>query len=101
MLEYPPFKRFIKITHIGTKTETIYAKNTLLGLLEEYHPLIFSGFIAKQKEKYATNALIKIDPRKWSVPELSTGTSIDTSLSEKLSNLPPSFSISIDPEDLL
>src|SRR3989344_8105478 len=46
-LNYPPFKRFIKITFLGDKTESIKVRQTLKELLKEYNPEIFSGFIPK------------------------------------------------------
>lgn len=100
-LEYPPFKTFIKITHLGNKDETIKAKEVLVRMFQEYKPEIFSGFIAKLKNKYVTNALIKMDCEKWSLPEISAGSSVDKNLLEKLLSLPPSFSVNVDPEDLL
>ncbi len=100
-LGYPPYKRFIKITFLGDKDETINAKNFMNDFLKDYNPEIFSGFLAKQKNKYVTNALIKLEPKKWSIPFLSANSSIDDVLLEKLLSLPPTFSISIDPEDLL
>ena len=100
-LDYPPFKRFIKITHLGDKEQTIKAKKVLEEIFEGYSPEIFSGFVARLKSKYVTNALIKIDPQKWSLPEISAGSSIDENLFIKLSSLPPNFEIFVDPEDLL
>src|SRR3990167_6489790 len=100
-LDYPPFKRFIKITHLGDKEQTIKAKKVLEEIFKEYNPEIFSGFIARLKGKYATNALIKIDPKKWSLPEISTNSSIDENLLNKLHSLQPTFEIYVDPEDLL
>jgi primosomal protein N' (replication factor Y) len=100
-LNYPPFKRFIKITYIGDKTETTKARTALAEVFKEYNPEIFSAFIAKQKEKYITNALIKLDPKKWSLPEISTNSYIDENLYAKLLSLPPSFQVLVDPEDLL
>jgi len=100
-LGYPPFKRFIKIRHFGDKEESTKAKEGLTHIFSEYSPDIFSGFVAKQKNKYATNMLIKIDPNKWSLPELSIGSKIYEELHKKLSTLPPNFEISVDPEDLL
>ena len=100
-LGYPPFKRFIKITYLGNKEDTINAKKMLSEFLKDYHPEIFSGFVAKFKNKYVTNVLIKMDPKKWSLSELSVNSSIDENLLEKLLSLPPTFSISVDPEDLL
>ena len=100
-LGYPPFKRFIKIVHKGTKEEAIEIKKELLENFQEYNPEIFSGFVSKQKGQYVTNALIKIDCKKWSLPQLSANSSIDSNLLIKLTSLPPEFLISIDPEDLL
>jgi primosomal protein N' (replication factor Y) len=100
-LEYPPFKRFIKITHLGDKEQTARAKKILEEIFAEYHPEIFSGFVARLKGKYITNALIKIDPKKWSLPEISTSASINENLLTKLLSLPSVFEIFVDPEDLL
>ncbi|HNW71852.1 MAG TPA: hypothetical protein PKZ36_01835 [Candidatus Paceibacterota bacterium] len=100
-LGYPPYKRFIKITYFGDKENTINTKKTLSEFFKDYNPEIFSGFISKQKNKYITNILIKVDTNKWSLPEISSKTSIDQNLLNKLISLPPSFYINIDPEDLL
>jgi primosomal protein N' (replication factor Y) len=100
-LDYPPYKRFIKISHLGDKDETLKARNMLKEGFAEYSPEIFSGFVAKLKGEYLTNALIKMDIKKWSLPELSNGASIDENLSAKLLVLQPTFGIQVDPEDLL
>ena len=100
-LGYPPYKRFIKITHLGDKDQTIKARKMLEENFKEYAPEIFSGFVARLQGKYATNALIKIDPKKWSLPEISASSSIDENLLNKLHSLQPTFEIYVDPEDLL
>lgn len=100
-LGYPPFKRFIKISFLGDKTDTQKAKKILEDIFAEYSPLIFSGFVARLKEKFVTNALIKLDFKKWSLPELSTNSSIDKNLLNKILSLPAPFEVSVDPEDLL
>ena len=100
-LGYPPFKRFIKITHLGDKDQTLKARKMLEENFKEYAPEIFSGFVARLQGKYATNALIKIDPKKWSLPEISVNSSIDENLLNKLHSLQPTFEIYVDPEDLL
>jgi primosomal protein N' len=100
-LGYPPYVRFIKITHMGDKEKSLNAKKILQDLLGEYNPEIFSGFIAKEKGKYCTNALIRLDIEKWSLPELSRKSSIDQKLYDKLISLPLPFLVTIDPEDLL
>lgn len=100
-LHYPPFKRFIKVRYIGDKEQTIKAREVLKETFIEYSPEIFSGFVAQQKGKYITNLLIKIDPKKWSLPEISLGSKIDENLLAKLVSLPLSYDILVDPEDLL
>jgi len=100
-LGYPPYKTFIKITYLGDKDDSIEAKKSLREVFKEYTPEIFSGFIVKNKNQFVTNALLKLDPQKWSLPELSHGSSIDQNLFNLLSSLPPSYEVSVDPEDLL
>ncbi|MBI3888567.1 hypothetical protein HY311_02125 [Candidatus Nomurabacteria bacterium] len=100
-LDYPPFVRFIKITHLGDREQTTRARKILEEIFSEYHPEIFSGFVARFKDKYVTNALIKMDLKKWSLPEISLGSHIDEDLLAKLLTLPPQFEIFVDPEDLL
>ena len=98
---YPPYKTFIKITYLGDKEETIKTKHAIAEVFKDYNPVIFSGFVAKLKGKYRTNTLIKIDRNNWSIKELSSNSTINQDLFEKLSSLPPTFTISINPEDLL
>ena len=100
-LGYPPFKRFIKVTHMGTKEELSHIKKALEEVFKDYSPDIFSGFVSKMKDKYVTNMLIKLDPKKWSLPELSANSEIDEKLLAKLLSLPHEFSVNIDPENLL
>lgn len=100
-LGYPPFVRFIKITHLGDREEMQKARKFLEEAFEAYSPEIFSGFVAKLKGKYATNALIRMNPRDWSLPSLSVGSRIHEKLYQKLANLPPAFEVMVDPEDLL
>ncbi|MFZ2205220.1 MAG: hypothetical protein WAV23_01370 [Minisyncoccia bacterium] len=100
-LNYPPFKRFIKVTHMGNKEDSIHTKKALEEVFKDYDPEIFSGFVSKIKDKYVTNMLIKMDTKKWSLPELSTNSKIDEKLLEKLLLLPREFSVNIDPENLL
>lgn len=100
-LEYPPFKRFIKITYLGDKAKTERVREFLAETFKEYNPEIFSGFHTKFKDKYITNTLIKLDTKDWSLPDLSLGSNVSDSLHSKLASLPNSFLISVDPEDLL
>ena len=98
---YTPYKTFIKITYLGDKEETIKTKNAIALVFKDYNPVIFSGFVAKLKGKYRTNTLIKIKRNNWSIHELLNNSNINHDLFEKLSSLPPTFTVSINPEDLL
>lgn len=97
---YPPFKRLIKITFAGTAGETDKARKLLDHLLGNYDPQIFSAFIGKVKGQYITNTVIKVDPALWLLPTSDRSPS-HSHLAENLYRLPPSFSINVDPEDLL
>jgi len=97
---YPPFKRLIKITFQGKADETEKARNFIEKNLGDYEPQIFSAFTSKIKGQYITNTVIKIDPQIWPLPTKEE-IIINNNLSQNLSQLPPSFLINIDPEDLL
>jgi primosomal protein N' (replication factor Y) len=99
-LNYPPYKRFIKISFWGNKEEILKAQQTLKEFFKEYNPIVFSGFVSKSKNKYVTNALLKIEKEKWSLPEISNNCFLEKELSKKLFSLSSLFSINIDPEDL-
>ncbi len=100
-LNYPPFKRFIKISCQGDKEESGKTRKYFEEIFKDYQPEIFSSFISKNKNEYATNALLKVDPYKWSLPEILPGGEIDKNLKAIFSSLPSSCDISIDPEDLM
>ena len=99
-LGYPPFKKFIKVSFMGNKVETTEVRRFLSENFKEYNPEIFSGFLARFKDKFITNILIKMEPQNWSLPELSHNSKIDEVLSEKLLSLPSEFVVSVDPEYL-
>jgi primosomal protein N' len=97
---YPPFKRLIKIRFTGTPSETEKARSFINKELEDYDPQIFSAFIAKVRGQYVTNTVIKVNINDWPLPT-NTNKTVNPNLLEILSRLPPSFSINVDPEDLL
>lgn len=97
---YPPYKRLIKITFAGTAQDTEKARSFIERYLGGYEPQIFSAFIGKVKGQYITNTIIKIDPGLWPLP-IDDKKIVNTHLAENLSRLSPSFSINVDPEDLL
>jgi primosomal protein N' (replication factor Y) len=97
---YPPFKRLIKITFEGTAPETEKARGYIEKILGNYEPQIFSAFVSRIKGQYITNTVIKINPKFWPLPTTDKQI-LDPNLVLNLSQLPPSFSINVDPEDLL
>lgn len=100
IFNYPPFKRLIKITFEGTAKETEKAKDLIEKTLSNYDPQIYSAFIGKIKGHFITNTVIKVDPRDWpKIKDAKQETSKE--LREALLDLPLSFKINIDPEDLL
>lgn len=98
---YPPFKRLIKITFRGTAKETEKARLDLEKLFDGYDPQIFSAFVGQVKGQYVTNTVIKVNPKVWPLPIQTNTTDEGRSLLAKLRSLPPSFSVNVDPEDLL
>lgn len=97
---YPPFKRLIKISFEGSSKETESLRNFLEHTLQNYDPQIFSAFVGKIKGNYITNTILKVNPKDWPLIE-TENSKIDPVLFENLSNLPLSFSLNVDPEDLL
>jgi primosomal protein N' (replication factor Y) len=97
---YPPFKRLIKITFEGTAKETEKARNLIEAILPNYEPQIYSAFIGKIKGHFITNTVIKVSPSLWPRVE-DEKNKTDEGLRSALLNLPLSFSINVDPEDLL
>jgi primosomal protein N' (replication factor Y) (superfamily II helicase) len=97
---YPPFKRLIKITFEGSAIETEKARSYIEDILGNFEPQVFSAFTSRIKGKYITNTVIKVDPKIW---PLSTNEKVlpNEDLAKNLSMLSPSFSVNVDPEDLL
>lgn len=100
-LAYPPYSRFIKIVHIGDKIKTSIAKKFLEEHFKEYNPEVFTGYSAKQKNKYTTTMILKVEPEFWSLPSITPKSRVDPVLLGKILSLTPNFAILVDPEDLL
>lgn len=88
---YPPFAFFIKISYSGKQPETEQAMQHLEKSLNEYRPMIFPAFMPHMRGAYTMHAVIKMTPKSWP----------DKKLSDTLAELPPSFTINVDPEHLL
>ncbi len=90
-LGYPPYVRFLKITHQGTREQAAEIKHALAEVFREYEPHIYAAFTGRQAGAYITNMLIKIPAGKMP----------DERLAVKILSLPPEFSVHADPEDIL
>lgn len=99
--DYPPYKRFIKITKTSTKEEILKIKESLVNYFNNYNPISFSGYVKDKNNKYILNILIKLNRSEWPEPYLDKSLNKNQDLSHKLNSLPRDFNISIDPTDLV
>lgn len=88
---FPPHSTLIKISRRGVREIIEKEMEKLSKHLGFYMPHIFPAFVAMIKGRYIMHALIKVPYGEW----------VDEKLLEKLSQLPPQFSINIDPESIL
>lgn len=88
---YPPYKTLIKIMRYGERDRVEQDMKKLEGYLSDFEPSIYPAFIEEVKSNYRMNALLQINPNDWT----------NTDLLNKLKNLPPTFLIKVDPEDIL
>lgn len=99
-LGYPPYKKFIKLTHVGENEDKEKVKEFLEEYFKEYNPLVYSAFIEKIKGKYITHTLLKVEPDVWSI-DSKIGKIKDLALYKKINALADTFEINIEPDDLL
>lgn len=97
-LSYPPYMRFIKISHNGSKEEAQQVKTFLERVFGEFGIETFRSF---SNGKYNTSGIIRLDRKSWSLPALTSGGNIDMKLFKNIRALPTEFAISIDPENIL
>jgi primosomal protein N' (replication factor Y) len=90
-LAYPPFSAMVKISLVGTKAAVIAEMEKLQTTLEPYQIDVFPAFVPGPTGKLIMNGLLKIPRESWP----------DRNLLDKLRNLPPVFSIDVEPESLL
>lgn len=99
--KYPPYKTLIKINCRDSKEKIEMIKEKAAELFAEYAPDIFQAFIAKTRGLYAINIVLKLDRNIWSSEALYGKDGLDQKLSDTLLSLPPSWSVHVDPDDLL
>lgn len=88
---FPPYSTLIKISRSGVREIIEKEMAKLSDHLRVYSPHIFPAFVAMIKGRYIMHALIKIPHGEW----------VDQKLLEKLAQVPPQFSINVDPESIL
>ena len=88
---YPPYTLFIKITREGKSVDVDTDMKYIEEAFAEWNPEVFSGFHIPAPGEETLHALIRIDPKSWPEPRLSS----------LLRGLPPQFTVEIDPEGLL
>ncbi len=88
---FPPHSTLIKISRSGVREIIEKEMGKLSDHLGVYTPHVFPAFVAMIKGRYVMHALIKVPYGEW----------VDEKLLEKLSQIPPQFSINVDPESIL
>lgn len=91
VFDYPPFTVLIKISLTGKEEIVKEEMEKLVEIFAEFDLQTYPAFNAHIKGKYTMNGLIKIGSDRW----------VEKDLLEKLRSLPPYFSISVDPENIL
>lgn len=98
---YPPFGTLIKIQKRGTEEEIDVARKYLGDILKEYDPDIFVLGGRDRNGRYILNAVLRIDYKRWSLPENHIGSLLDGGLKRKLQEISKIALVYVDPEDLL
>ncbi|TSC61601.1 MAG: Uncharacterized protein G01um101448_816 [Parcubacteria group bacterium Gr01-1014_48] len=88
---FPPYSTLIKISRSGVREVIEKEMAKLSDHLNVYSPHVFPAFVAMIKGRYIMHALIKVPHGEW----------VDEKLLEKLTQVPPQFSINVDPESIL
>lgn len=89
--DYPPFTILIKISLSGEKKSVQGSMQILANSLQEYNVNLYPAFTPFGGGVYTMHTLIKIGRARWT----------ENALYEKLRALPPSFSVAVDPENIL
>jgi primosomal protein N' (replication factor Y) len=90
-LNYPPFSLPVKITLTGDKRTVLAGMENLQKIMSPYEIDVFPAFIPGIKGKFSMHGLVKIKRSTW----------VDKDLLQKLRNLPPNYTVNVDPDSLL
>ncbi len=90
-MDFPPFNTYIKLSLVGEKSKVRKEMESVKEMFLPYVLQIFDAFTPGTKNKHTVNGLLYLPKEKWPEPELLL----------KIKNLPPQFSVRIDPSSLL
>lgn len=96
--KYPPFYNLIKVSYDASAKEKGDVIEYLKKTYEEYMPSINDVYIGQNKTRI--NMVIKVPREEWSKEAFFVEAKQNKDLLEKLSALPPYWSIHINPEQL-
>lgn len=89
--DYPPLTVLIKVSLSGEKEKVEKVLHAIKENLKDFDVSVYPAFAPWRKGVYTMHLLIKIGRGRW----------IEKSLYEKLRQLPPAYSVSVDPESIL
>lgn len=98
---YPPYTTIIKVTVAGSLAALDSERTRLAETFGSYSPDIFRSAYTQGKGVYLLHMVLRIPRREWSLRMLTDAGKIDELLERKLRDLPQSYRIAIDPENLL
>lgn len=99
--EYPPFTTIIKMTYEGPKKETLILEKYIKKVFGDYEYYTYHTH-GKTESKTLTNVILKIPEDVWSLPWITNKNKEKNDiLRQKLEHFPPSWSIAINPQNIL
>jgi len=88
---YPPFSVLVKISWSGSEAGAKEKAERIRALFEEYSPRIFPAFAQIVRGRTRIHCVLKVERESWPNEDIL----------RRLFSLPPEFTVSVDPEDLL
>lgn len=89
--DYPPLTVLIKVSLSGDKEKVEQILLRFKENLADYDVNVYPAFAPWRKGVYTMHMLIKLGRNRW----------IEKNIQEKLKQLPPAFSVAVDPESIL
>jgi len=90
-LGYPPYTVIIKVSIVGTQNTLEAKMEEAAELLKPYELITFSRFLKAPGGKFMLHGFVRVDREEWP----------DDELLERLAQLPPSYTVTVDPDSIL